>query len=634
MQKGVKLFRTIISICVAVSFVLISGLTSCHSSGENQQQEENTAIKLLSEADKIHKSDPALSLMLTDSVMKIARESSITDTILLKLYLVRAKLFSNAEKVDSVIACYQRACDLAVAMGDSLNLAQFYRKLGDLQTQFGSIKLAEKDYLKSTEIYEKMGRKYDAALSTICYTQLLSLKGNFDLSQKKLMEVYQLLDKMDSLEAEISVFNGIGNNFADIGNYRQAIVYFMKSYQTAMKFNDYNNALVVLNNAGTCYLHIESDSALVCFQQALEISTRLKNPEPAIMVKYNIGNFRLKKKQYQQAAEIFGDVLNSCRKEKLTDGVARAYSGLAEIAENTGNLTKAAELCGKAIAIADSTGRMVLKLALMQQNYQIIRKLGDCNAALLLSEEIKILADSIMNSEKQHEIYKLERQYQSDKTDLENSNLKLEVASQAARLSYRQNFMIAMIFAILALSVLLFLLYRTFRERSMAYTVLIGQYEEERIQRKNLRYTEEATARHDVSDAMIDEEFEESGQLLLRLQNYFEQNKPHLDPKLRVDMVAEALNVTPKAIASALKGSLDNNFNLFINRYRIETAKTLLEDPVSRHYKIDVIAMNSGFGTKQSFYNAFEQFTGIKPSYYREHIMTIPSQPSNDTLAK
>jgi hypothetical protein len=27
------------------------------------------------------------------------------------------------------------------------------------------------------------------------------------------------------------------------------------------------------------------------------------------------------------------------------------------------------------------------------------------------------------------------------------------------------------------------------------------------------------------------------------------------------------------------------------------------------------------------------KFTGIKPSYYREHIMTNPSQPSDDTLA-
>lgn len=35
-------------------------------------------------------------------------------------------------------------------------------------------------------------------------------------------------------------------------------------------------------------------------------------------------------------------------------------------------------------------------------------------------------------------------------------------------------------------------------------------------------------------------------------------------------------------------------------------------------YTIEAIAEKAGFGTKQRFYNAFEQQTGVKPMYYRQ----------------
>jgi transcriptional regulator GlxA family with amidase domain len=33
-----------------------------------------------------------------------------------------------------------------------------------------------------------------------------------------------------------------------------------------------------------------------------------------------------------------------------------------------------------------------------------------------------------------------------------------------------------------------------------------------------------------------------------------------------------------------------------------------------------VIATQSGFGSKQPFYNAFEEFTGLNPGFYRDEI--------------
>ena len=56
-----------------------------------------------------------------------------------------------------------------------------------------------------------------------------------------------------------------------------------------------------------------------------------------------------------------------------------------------------------------------------------------------------------------------------------------------------------------------------------------------------------------------------------------------------------------------------------------------MNDAAYRNYKIEAIAAESGFGTRQSFYNAFEQQIGMKPSYYREYIFNSTFFQDPDT---
>ncbi len=109
-----------------------------------------------------------------------------------------------------------------------------------------------------------------------------------------------------------------------------------------------------------------------------------------------------------------------------------------------------------------------------------------------------------------------------------------------------------------------------------------------------------------------------SNTLIEQLIIYFQYEKPYLNPKLKVDDVARTLNSSQKAIAIALRAYKGINFNMFTNQFRVEAARFLLGDPVFMNYSIMDIARNSGFGSKQSFYTAFEQFTGINPGQYRK----------------
>lgn len=111
-------------------------------------------------------------------------------------------------------------------------------------------------------------------------------------------------------------------------------------------------------------------------------------------------------------------------------------------------------------------------------------------------------------------------------------------------------------------------------------------------------------------------------EVLFRLCTYFEKEKAYLNKKLKVDEVAEAIHSSQREISLLLKKHKNQNFNSFINQYRIEEVLRIFNDSNYEHYKLESIAMMSGFGSKQSFYNTFEAVVGEKPAHYRQKVQT------------
>lgn len=101
---------------------------------------------------------------------------------------------------------------------------------------------------------------------------------------------------------------------------------------------------------------------------------------------------------------------------------------------------------------------------------------------------------------------------------------------------------------------------------------------------------------------------------------YMERAKPFTNPDLRLDDVAEAINMTPHHLSQTINELLDVNFNTFINSYRVDEVKQKITDPGYAHLKILALAYDSGFNSKTSFNRIFKQFTGVTPTSYRKRI--------------
>jgi YesN/AraC family two-component response regulator len=82
--------------------------------------------------------------------------------------------------------------------------------------------------------------------------------------------------------------------------------------------------------------------------------------------------------------------------------------------------------------------------------------------------------------------------------------------------------------------------------------------------------------------------------------------------------LAERLGVHYNYLSQIINEQFKQNFNDFINKYRIEEAKKILKTPSGSEKTILEIAYETGFYSKSVFNTAFKKFTGKTPSEFRK----------------
>ena len=113
---------------------------------------------------------------------------------------------------------------------------------------------------------------------------------------------------------------------------------------------------------------------------------------------------------------------------------------------------------------------------------------------------------------------------------------------------------------------------------------------------------------------------EKSEEYLNQLFNLMETKKPFLESDLTLLKLAENLGISSNHLSQIINEKLNQNFYDFVNKYRIENAKSLLVDPAFDSKTIYAIALESGFNSKSAFNTCFKKYTNQTPSEYKKHI--------------
>ncbi len=111
-------------------------------------------------------------------------------------------------------------------------------------------------------------------------------------------------------------------------------------------------------------------------------------------------------------------------------------------------------------------------------------------------------------------------------------------------------------------------------------------------------------------------------ELLNRLLEYMNHQRPYLDAELTLSSLATGLSISRSQLSSLINEGIGDNFYDFINKYRVEEVKRLMIDPQVKNYNLLGIALEAGFKSKSTFNLIFKRFTGLTPTEYRKNLST------------
>lgn len=114
-----------------------------------------------------------------------------------------------------------------------------------------------------------------------------------------------------------------------------------------------------------------------------------------------------------------------------------------------------------------------------------------------------------------------------------------------------------------------------------------------------------------------------ANEFLKRIIDHMKRDKPFLDPKLNLSQLSENLNISSHNLSETINTKLNQNFYDFINSYRVEEVKRLIEDDRNSVYSILAHGFEAGFTSKSSYYSAFKKFTGITPAKFRSNSLSF-----------
>lgn len=102
-----------------------------------------------------------------------------------------------------------------------------------------------------------------------------------------------------------------------------------------------------------------------------------------------------------------------------------------------------------------------------------------------------------------------------------------------------------------------------------------------------------------------------------KLESYFANEKPFLDPDLSLDKAANKLQISTKELSRTTSYMYELGYPDFVNSWRVNyIVEQRNSDKQWQSYSQDMLAELSGFGSRQALHNAINRLHGMSPTQF------------------
>ncbi len=465
------------------------------------------------------------------------------------------------------------------------------------------------------------------------------------------------LDKTANQKKFARFLNDIGLLYYLWGKLDTAVEYFMEGIKiTETTGTDEDTKGICTANLGRTYRRLgDYEKALQCLNQALTIAKKLRRTLICSFIYREIAEVYKEQAEFDTAIDYCNKSMRILDKEKHKRQNGATLLLLAEIHTARKHFQKALDYAQQALKnfrevdsksrtadaltmigyIHKEMGQFPEALKYLKQGAEISKQLNITenlqNGYLYLSETFSAMG----NSDQSLRYYKKYNEVKENVfnkravTRLRNTHVKYETEKMQKEIegvkTSRQT--ISHLFSgvvVLLVIVMMFMVYNRRRIKKRAQIMLAQKDREiefhiKKTNRLSIQLKELLSRKKEkkYEKSKLTPQQEEA--YLKKLLRYMEREKPHLDSELTVKTLSGGLSVSHRDISRVINEKTGMHFYDFINRYRVEEAKRLLEESTLREgFTILDIAYEVGFNSKSSFNSAFKKINGITPSQYKK----------------
>ena len=115
---------------------------------------------------------------------------------------------------------------------------------------------------------------------------------------------------------------------------------------------------------------------------------------------------------------------------------------------------------------------------------------------------------------------------------------------------------------------------------------------------------------------------EDAQRYKIRMMKAMQDQELYLDCDLTLGDLAKHVGISYHQASQVINGQMNQRFFSFVNNYRVQLAKDLMSDPKTSKMAIVDLAVEVGFKSKSSFYDAFKKMTEMTPTQFKKDLVS------------
>ena len=401
-----------------------------------------------------------------------------------------------------------------------------------------------------------------------------------------------------------------------------AFKYYQKALETGLKMHDDEHTDMACTDVlSMAYAQGGLDQINGVWSNYLQLP---EDNKTQVLRRYNKLLFQalksIEKKQFDKAISLYNKQLLLIDTTQYSRLIYFTHVEKAKVHAMQGDYRSAIDALKQSERIAVDLEMKDCKLEVYGMLAQYYQQLGDRALREHYYDRYTMLKDTLTNYQQLASVNEMEFRNELKGMEQEMTDIKRhrEVMSYVTMVSLG---------FLLALLVLLYLVYRKNGELTRSNQLLyqknvemLRAEEEERRMRRQLQDKEvlAADADGDVkykSSHLTDEDKE---QLLARIIQVMDTSDEIFSPDFSLERLAMLSGSKYKYVSQVINEYYEQNFNNFLNSYRIKEACKRMSDLENYgNYTIEAISESVGFKSRSTFVASFKRITGLTPSQYQ-----------------